>query len=134
MMYDVLLIYDGKCTYCTGIAEAFKKADDVKAVDWNDERVQSFLDAQFGWEPFAMMVVSDNTVYVGENATEHLTERVGVPAPVTKFAKSQTGTVSTVVSKLARRRDADDINGEFPLDEEAEEYVDDLIGGTDIEF
>lgn len=130
-MYDAVLIYDDESTYKSGIAEAFKKADNIKVLDWNDDDVQEFLELQFGWKPRTMMVVDDDTVHVGENATEHLVGRIGVPKPVTKLAKSRAPPVSAVVSTLTGS-ESDDINGEFPLDEEAEKIVDDFTSGTNV--
>lgn len=123
-MSNPLLVYDDQCTYCEGIASTFEKIDeDIQLVDWNDETVQEFLDAQFGWQPFVMMVINNGTVYVGEEAVKHLTSTVGVPKIAAEAVKSQTEPVSTIVSKLARRREPDNINGEFPLDEVAKEII-----------
>jgi hypothetical protein len=130
-MYDAVLIHDKESKYKSGIARAFNKADNIKVLDWNDEDVQTFLDKQFGWRPKSMMVIDEDKVYVGENATEHLVERIGVPKTVTKLAKSRAPPVSAVVSTLTGD-DSDDITGEFPLDEDAEDIVDEFINGTDI--
>lgn len=132
-MYDALVIYNGDSKYQDKITGGFKKLDDIKAVKWEDEKVQEFLQEQFGWIPKSLVVVDDETVYIGKHATEHLTNRQGVPTMLSEFTKSRAEPFSTVASKLLNfTEETDEIHGEFPLQPDAEEYIDDLVGGTNI--
>lgn len=134
-MYDALVIYDGNSKYQDKIASGFKKLDDVKAVQWKNETVQDFLQEQFGWKPESLIIVDDDTVYIGKHATEHLTNRQGVPTMLSKFTKSRAEPFSTVASKLLNfTEDTDEIHGEFPIQPESKPYVDDLLSGTNIEI
>lgn len=134
-MYDALVIYNGDSKYQDKITGGFKKLDDIKAVQWSDETVQNFLEEQFGWTPKSLVVVDGDTVYIGKHATEHLTNRQGVPTMLSELTKSRAEPFSTVASKLLDfTEDTDEVHGEFPLQSEAEEYVDDLLGGTSIDI
>lgn len=133
-MYDALVIYDAECSYHDQLSSAFESADALKTVDINSSAVQEFLDTQFNWQPYAFMVVDGDTVYVGEYATEHLVTRLGVPGAVTQLAQSQASPVSTVVSTLVRRKDTDPIHGEFPLQPEANDYVESVTTGTSVQI
>lgn len=81
---DVVLIYDGDCPFCSAAATAMRRLDDVGAVAWDDPAAQSFLEAQFGETPFALVLVDRpaETVYVGREAARELCERAGVPVLV----------------------------------------------------
>lgn len=122
-----ILIYDAKCTYSKGISSVFAQSDkQVRSIDWENSVVQDFLEEQFGRKPFAMMVVDDGTLYVGEEATRHLTQNIGIPNTVTEVVKHRAQPVSTIFSKLARRRQTDNIHGEFPINDEAATILEEL--------
>ena len=134
-MYESLVVYDQNSTYQQKIANGFKKIDDIKTAEWSDEDVQSFLQNQFGWKPKNLIVVDNETVFVGKHATEHLTNRQGVPSIVAELTKSRAEPFSSIASKLLDFTDeSDEIHGEFPLDETAKSSVEDLLGGTHIDI
>lgn len=131
-MYDAVVVYDGNSQYQDKITKIFKKVDDIKAVEWEDESIQEFLSKQFGWKPKALIVVDDGTVYVGDNATEHLSSRQGIPSVIPSLVKSRLP-FSTVLSKLLSfADDSDEIHGKFPLDEDAQQQIEEIRSGTDI--
>lgn len=134
-MYDALVIYDYKSKYQDKLSSSFEKLDNINTIDWNSDVSQEFIDKQFGFNPKTMIVVDDTTVYVGNDATEHLAERQGVPPFLSNLAKSRAEPFSTIASKIIGfKEEKDNIHGEFPLDEEAEEVIHDLLQGTSIDI
>lgn len=134
-MYDALVIYDYNSQYQDKLSSSFEKIDNLKTLDWNSDEAQDFLEIQFGFKPKTLIVIDDKTVYTGKEATEHLTERQGVPSFLSKLAKSRAKPFSTIASKIIGvSEDNDNIHGEFPLDEEAKDIIDDIIGGTSIDI
>lgn len=77
-----VLIHDGECPFCSAAATALRRLPGVGVVAWDDEAAQSFLAAQFGDPPFAVVFVdvADERVYVGRDAAVEVCERAGVPA------------------------------------------------------
>ena len=53
--YHAVLVYDGDCPFCSAASSALRRLDGVGTVPWADEAAQSFLDAQFGDVPFALI-------------------------------------------------------------------------------
>lgn len=134
-MYDAVVIYDKDSRYHKFLSGKFEKFDNIKTVDWNSERAQDFLEAQFGWKPLNLIVLDNDKVYVGQNALDHLVERLGIPSVVSSLLKSRTAPFSTVASKAVDLRgEFDDISGEFPLKEGAKEYRNDFTSLTDIDI
>jgi len=82
--YRAVLIYDGDCPFCSAASSALRRLEAVGVVPWQDEAAQTFLDAQFGDAPFALVFVDPNegTVYVGREAARELSDRAGLPALV----------------------------------------------------
>lgn len=134
-MYDALVIYDSNSKYQDKITEMFNRLDDFKAVEWTDETVQLFLEDQFGWKPKALVVVDDSTVYIGKHATEHLTNRQGVPTILSQLTKSRAQPFAGIASRVLNfTEDTDEIHGEFPLNDEAENHLENLLSGTSIDI
>ncbi|MFB6103061.1 MAG: DUF393 domain-containing protein [Haloplanus sp.] len=82
--YHAVLIYDGDCPFCSAASSALRRLDGVGVVPWEDEAAQSFLEAQFGEVPFALVFVDprEETVYVGREAASELCDRAGLPVLV----------------------------------------------------
>ena len=120
--YDSILIYDGECPYCSIAARALKRLDDVGAISWYDDAAQSFLTAQFGEPPFAMVLVdrSRNRVYAGRSAAKELAERAGTPSLVGSLVRSNYDRIASVVGTASNRgRDPDDVHEIYQLHEDA---------------
>jgi hypothetical protein len=134
-MYDSVVIYNSNSKYQEKVTAGFKKIDDIKAIHWDSDVAQSFLENQFGWTPKTLVVIDEDTVYVGKYATEHLTNRQGVPSILSEFTKSRAEPFSTIASKVLNfTEDNDEIHGKFPIKNEAEDDVKNLLSGTNIEI
>ena len=116
--FDAVLIYDGECPYCSVAARALRQVDDMGALSWYDDAAQSFLQAQFGSTPFAMVLVdeSEGLVYAGRAAAEELAERAGMPNIVGSLVRTNYETVAKVVGLVSGRgRDPDDVHERYSL-------------------
>lgn len=134
-MYESVVIYNSSSKYQEKVTAGFKKIDDIKAINWNSDEAQSFLEDQFGWTPKTIVVIDEDTVYVGKNATEHLANRQGVPSILSEFTKSRAEPFSTIASKILDfTENNDDIHGKFPIKETAEESFNDIVTGTEIDI
>lgn len=134
-MYDALVIYDYSSKYQDKLSSSFERLDNINTIDWNSDTSKEFLEEQFGFEPKTMIVIDDDVVYVGDRATEHLAERQGVPPFLANLAKSRAEPFSTIASKIIGvTEDNDNVHGEFPLDEDAEQVVEDYLEGTSIDI
>jgi hypothetical protein len=122
MAYDAVLIYDGDCPYCSVAATALRRVEDVGAVPWEAEAAGSFLDAQFGEQPFAMFLVDErrSRVYAGRAAAEELTERAGTPSLVGSLVRDNYDRIAAVVGAASGRgRDPDDYHEIYPMADDA---------------
>jgi predicted DCC family thiol-disulfide oxidoreductase YuxK len=122
--FGSVLIYDGECPYCSVAANALERTDDIGAVSWYDDAVGPFLQAQYGAEPFAMVLVDSDRerVYAGRSAAEELTDRAGLPGLVGSLVRDNYDTIAKVVGLASNRgRDPDDYHGVSRLDDDARE-------------
>lgn len=134
-MYDIVVIYDSSSRYHSKLTDVFENIDDIKRIEWESEDSQEFLDAQFGWKPKTLLVVEGDEVYVGGNATDHLTSRQGIPSIIPDITKSKTQPFSTILEKAVDfTDDSDEISGIFPLKDEARDVIDDINSGTTIDI
>jgi hypothetical protein len=127
--FDSVLIYDGECPYCSVAAKALERVDDLGAISWYDETAQSFLDAQFGDTPFAMVLVDrpDQQVYAGRAAAEELTSRAGMPDLVGSLVRDNYGTIARAVGLASGRgRAPDDVHERYALTDSGREAFDTL--------
>ncbi|WP_336326853.1 DCC1-like thiol-disulfide oxidoreductase family protein [Halovenus sp. HT40] len=116
--YDSVLIYDGECPYCSVAARALEEIDDIGAISWYDDPAQSFLEAQFGETPFAMVLVdtTENRVYAGKAAAQELADRAGMPDLVGSLVRDNYETIARIVGLASGRgRDPDDVHEQYDL-------------------
>nr|WP_233739811.1 DCC1-like thiol-disulfide oxidoreductase family protein [Halovenus carboxidivorans] len=116
------MIYDGECPYCSVAARALEEIDDIGAISWYDDAAQSFLRAQFGETPFAMVLVDsrERRVYAGKAAAEELTQRAGLPGLAGSLVRENYEAIAKVVGLASGRgRDPDDVHERYRLTEEA---------------
>jgi hypothetical protein len=122
--FESVLIYDGECPYCSVAARALERAQGVGAISWYETSAQSFLQAQFGGTPFAMVLVdaTEETVYAGESTAEELTRRAGMPGLVGSLVRDNYETIARVVGAASNRgRDPDDVHEQYDLTAEGAE-------------
>jgi len=127
--FGSVLIYDGDCPYCSVAAKALERADDIGAISWYDEAAQSFLEAQFGETPFAMVLVDRpaRQVYAGRAAAEELAGRAGMPALVGSLVRDNYETIARAVGLASgRNRAPDDVHERYPLTDSGRDRFDTL--------
>ncbi len=132
-VYDSVLIFDGECPYCSVAARALRQIDDIGAISWYDNAAQTFLEAQFGATPFAMVLVDMNKgrVYGGRAAAKELAERAGMPSLVGSLVRDNYDTIAHVVGVASNRgRDPDDLHEEYRLREDGEAAFDRLAAAA----
>lgn len=122
---NTIVIYDGESTYSDNVAKLVDKIDDVNMFDYRNEDVQNLLEEQFRFKPNCLFVIEDDTMYVGDHATDHLMGRQGVPNIVSSILRSRFDDVSKLLSFVTEDSDGD-IHGEFPIREEAKYIIDDM--------
>jgi hypothetical protein len=115
-----LLVYDGSTSLFRAAAErATAQSDDVRAVRWDADPVQAFLQAQFDDRPFAFIVVDGDTVHAGDATVEWLLERTGVATTVVDGLTRAYATGGGAVGRLVHGRAVADLNGTFELTDDA---------------
>jgi hypothetical protein len=125
-----LLVYDGSNAIFRAAADAATRCSaDLVAVPWDSAEVQAFLDAQFGFRPFAFVLVADDTVHVGRDTVERLLGERGVPSSVTRLFTRAYPAVADPFGRVVHGREPADIHGTFRLDDEARAHLDPLRRG-----
>lgn len=127
--YDSIVLYDADCPYCSAATKALRHIDDLGAVSWDEAAAQSFLEAQFGETPFAIMLVdtTDDRVYAGKSAARELARRAGLPDLLSEFVESEFDRIEAVVDKLGGHdEDVDEFHGEYELTEQGRDRFQEL--------
>jgi len=127
--FDSVLIYDGECPYCSVAAKALEQVDDLGAISWYDEAAQSFLNAQFGDTPFAMVLVDRpaRQVYAGRVAAEELASRAGMPGLVGSLVRDNYETIARAVGlATGRGRAPADVHERYALTDSGRDLFDTL--------
>jgi hypothetical protein len=131
--FNAVLIYDGECPYCSVAARALEQIDDIGALSWYDDAAQSFLQAQFGDTPFAMVLIDEpeGLVYAGRAAAEELAERAGMPDIVGSLVRDNYETIAKVVGLASGRgRDPDDVHKQYSLTDAGTDVFDALAANA----
>jgi len=133
VQYSSVLIYDGDCPYCSVAARALSAVDDLGAISWYDDPAQSFLKAQFGETPFAMVLADsdEGAVYAGRAAAKELADRAGMPGIVGSLVRDNYETIARTVGLASGRgRDPDDVHERYRLQEAAAATFSDLTAAA----
>jgi hypothetical protein len=122
-----LLVYDGSNPlFRAAVEAATRRSEGIVAVRWGAEPVQAFLEAQFGARPFAFILVEGDSVHVGQETVERLLRRMGLADPVVDALKRGYAVGGAPFGRLLHGRSVADLDGTFPLSEEAEAHLADL--------
>ncbi len=132
--YHAVLVFDGECPFCSAAASALRRLRGVGAVPWGDDAAQSFLDAQFGETPFALVFADteDGRVYVGREAARELCERAGVPALIRDVVGNNYESIADAIRMVTGvDGDPDPYHGVYPLADDARDRFDALAANAD---
>jgi hypothetical protein len=121
-----ILVYDDSTEWLRAVADLVASIGDFRAVPWESDAVQAFLDAQFDDRPFALLLVDDDTVYAGKAAVERLLDEYGFDAELTRLVEQVYPPFSAPFGRLVHGREPADLHGTFPLDEAAAAELDSL--------
>ena len=127
--YDAVLVFDGDCPFCSAAASALRRLRDVGAISWEDDAAQSFLEAQFGGTPFALVLADrrTETVYVGREAARELCDRAGMPTLVQDIVGENYESIADAIRTVTGvDGDPGPYHGTYPLAEEADAAFDRL--------
>jgi glutaredoxin len=127
--YESIVLYDADCPYCSAATKALRHVDDLGALSWDEAASQSFLTAQFGEMPFAIILVdsAEDRVYVGKSAAQELATRAGLPDLVGELVENEFDRIEAVVEKLGgHEQSPDDFHGEYELTADAREAFEEL--------
>jgi hypothetical protein len=131
--YHGVLIYDGECPFCSAAASALRRVEDVGAIEWADDPAQSFLDAQFGETPFALVFADADAerVYVGREAARELCERAGMPVLVQDVVGDNYESIADAVRTVTDvEGEPDPYHGAYPMAEGAQAAFDELAANA----
>lgn len=129
-----VLIYDGDCPFCSAAATALRHLPDAGTVSWEAPAAQSFLEAQFGEAPFALVFVDGDAgrVYAGREAARELCERAGMPVLLQDVVDDNYERMADAVRTVAGLdREPDPYHGVYPLAADAEAAFEDLAAAAD---
>ncbi|WP_440006466.1 DCC1-like thiol-disulfide oxidoreductase family protein [Halomicrococcus sp. SG-WS-1] len=131
--YDAVLVFDGDCPFCSAAASALRRLRDVGAISWEDDAAQTFLRAQFGETPFALVLADrrTGTVYVGREAARELCDRAGMPTLVQDIVGENYESVADAIRTVTGvDGDPDPYHGTYPLAENADAAFDELVANA----
>lgn len=133
--YHGVLIYDGKCPFCSAASTALRRVRGVGAIAWNDEPAQAFLEAQFEEVPFALVLVDseEERVYAGRAAASELCDRAGMPVLIGDIVGENYESIADAIRSTAAGgdRDPDPYHDAYPLAPAAEERFAALAAAAD---
>lgn len=97
-------------------------------VPWRATETQKFLTKQFGDHLFAFVLVDvdENVVHAGSETVSSLLRTRGVPEPIVMSAKRAYLTTADPFGQVVHGRRPADIDGSFPLTEEARPHAEAL--------
>lgn len=127
--YQSVVLYDADCPYCSAATKALKRVDGLGAVSWDEPVAQSFLQAQFGETPYAVVLVDEDaeTVYVGSAAARELAGRAGLPDLVNDIIESEFDRLEATIDRLGGYDEPpSELDGQFELSAEASGVYPDL--------
>lgn len=128
-----VLIYDGDCQFCSAAATVLRHLPEAGYVPWLDEPAQSFLKAQNGEAPFALVFVDEDRgrVYPGRDAARELCERAGLSVLLQDVVDDNHERMASAISTITGLdRDPDLYHGVYPLAADAEAAFEDLAVST----
>lgn len=131
--YYGVLIYDGECPFCSAAASALRRVEEVGAIEWADGPAQTFLEAQFGETPFALVFADSHEehVYVGREAARELCDRAGMPVLVQDIVGDNYESLADAIRTVSGvEEDPDPYHGEYPMAEAAKSVFDELAANA----
>jgi hypothetical protein len=131
--YHAVLVYDGECPFCSAAASALRRLDGVGAIAWDENAAQSFLEAQFGETPFALVFADSQTerVYVGRDAARELCERAGIAVLIQDVVGDNYESIADAIRTVTGvDGEPDPYHGEYPMADGASEEFEKLAANV----
>jgi predicted DCC family thiol-disulfide oxidoreductase YuxK len=131
--YHAVLVYDGECPFCSAAASALRRLEGVGAIEWAEEAAQSFLEAQFGETPFALVFADRESerVSVGEDAARELCERAGMPVLIRDVIGDNYESLADAIRTVTGvEGNPDPYHGEYPMADGAKAAFDELAANA----
>lgn len=122
-----VLVYDGrKPVFRHAVDVLTYGMDDLIAVPWESEPIQTFLEAQFGSRPFVFLLIEGDAVHAGETAVRRAMDARGIARPVARGFESLYPKIADPFGRVVHGEAPADIHGSYRLDEEARPYIDSI--------
>lgn len=128
--FGSVLLYDGECPFCSTATRALRHLNEIGVISWDHPTAQSFLTAQFGETPFALMLVDGeaNQIWAGRTAAQELSARAGMPALVEGLVEESYDGVAEAVRRASGvDRDPDPFHGTYEITRSARDEFQALV-------
>lgn len=127
-MSTAVLLYDGRRRAFRALADRVADcADGLVTAPLESERAKRFLEAQFGDQPFAFVLVEGDSVHVGSAAVRRVLRRSGV-GPVAGLAGRAYPALAPAFGRVVHGEEPADIDGTVPLADAARDPLAALRG------
>lgn len=128
-MSESFLVYDGRNTlFRTGAHQVARVSAETRLVPWRAKSTREFLEAQFGDQIFAFVLINPeaNCVHVGGKTVRRLLIERGVPQPIGVIFQWMYELVGDQLGRLIHGQTPADINGSFHITEAARPHIESL--------
>jgi hypothetical protein len=123
---ESFLVYDGRNRVFRAIARRIARVTDrLRLIPWRAEHTRRFLEAQFDDHLFAFVLIDPEAevVHVGGRTIRRLLRDGGAPETLVEAAGRLYAAAGDPFGRLVHRRPPADIDGTFPLAEDARPHV-----------
>jgi len=128
-MSDSFLVYDGRNRlYRAAAKQVARLSGEIRLVPWRSESTRQFIEAQFGDHLFVFMLIEPDAdvVHAGRETVHRLLCDRGVPRDFVNAAERTYGALSDSVGRVIHGQAPADVNGTFPLAEDARPHLESL--------
>lgn len=125
-MNHKIVIYDsGREQIFFDIIDKLSDKTEYRFIEWNDDKIQKFLEVQFNESIFSFMIIEDDVILVGKNAIRKMSEILGSPKIVSDLSYYAYPVISKPMGLLLHNREPSDMSGRYKLREKAHKYLED---------
>lgn len=123
-MNQKIVIYDsGRDQFCFDKIDKLSNKTEYRFIEWNDDKVQKFLEKQFNESIFSFMIIENDIIFVGQDAIRKMGEILGSPQIISELGYYTYPIISKPVGLILHNREPSEINGRYKLKDEAHEYL-----------
>lgn len=125
-MNHKIVIYDsGRDQLCFDKIDKLSNKTEYRFIEWNDDKIQKFLEKQFNESIFSFMIIDDDIILVGRDAIRKMGEILGSPQIISEIGYYTYPIISKPIGFLLHNREPSEMNGRYKLKDEAHKYLKD---------